>query len=44
MALDEEAVKMALDTDFRRACEILEIDPEKANEDEDLYAEVAFFL
>jgi hypothetical protein len=42
--LQEETVKYAIDADFRQACEILGYDPEEAQNDPDLFAEIAFFL
>jgi len=44
MEENEKLVAMAIDTDFRRACEILKLDPDEAQDDPDLFAEVAFLL
>jgi len=41
---DEKLIAAAIDTDFRRACEIMKLDPEKVQNDPNLFAEVAFFL
>lgn len=40
----EEMILCAVDEDFRRACEILGYEPEKAQKNPDLFAEVAFYL
>lgn len=37
-------IQCAIDSDFRRACEILGYDPEEAQDNPDLFAEVAFYL
>lgn len=40
----DRVVEVAVDADFRRACEIFEYDPEEVMENPDLFAEIAEFL
>jgi len=44
MSLENDDVRTAVSEDWKKACKILGVDPDEAMRNENLYAEVAFFL
>lgn len=44
MSLNDSDVSKAESDDWEKACKILGVDPEEAQADEKLFADVAFFL